>query len=307
MSLGKTLLLGIVLLAHCAGNFAKAAVPEPAVAEKQGLTKKAFFTIRPADRFEMKANVPYASPGGVELLLDAYVPKLDGPLPAVLVVHGGAWRSGSKRQLAKYARDLSARGIVTFAINYRLSPKYKFPAQLDDCRSALKWIRQNADQYKVDTARIGAIGYSAGGHLVALLGVTGKPGQPNQPETDTRLCVVCAGGAPCEFRDIAPNNWGLSFWLGGPPKQVPKQYKNASPMAFVSKSAPPMFFYNGTADLLVKYQQAKSMSLALKAVGVETQFVPLEGMGHIFAAIHPPTLDKAYQFLCEHLDVEIPK
>lgn len=308
MSLGKTLLLGFCLLAVCMGDFAKADAPEPAVAQKTSLmTKKEFFAIRPADRFEVRDNVPYASPGGVELLLDAYVPKMAGPLPAVMVVHGGAWRSGSKSQLAKYARDLAARGIVTFAINYRLSPKHKFPAQLEDCQAALKWIRENATAYKVDTLRIGAIGYSAGGHLVALMGVTGKAGQPNHPETDTRLCVVCAGGAPCDFRDIAPNNWGLSFWLGGSPQQVPNQYKNASPMAFVNKSAPPMFFYNGTADLLVKYQQAKSMSLALKAVGVETQFVQLEGLGHIFAAIHPPTLEKAYDFLCEHLEVKVPE
>jgi triacylglycerol lipase len=242
----------------------------------------------------------------VELLLDVYVPRLDGPLPAVLVVHGGAWRSGSKDQLAKYARDLAARGIVAFAINYRLSPKHKFPAQLEDCQSALKWIRKNAEVYKVDTKRIGAIGYSAGGHLVALLGVTGKPGDPGHPETDTTLCAVCAGGAPCDFRDVEPNNWGLAFWLGGSPSQVPKQYLAASPMAFISESAPPMLFYNGTADVLVKYQQAKAMSTALKAAGVETQFVALEGMGHIFAAIHPPTLEKAYSFLVKHLEAKTP-
>ncbi len=279
---------------------------EPAVAEKPSLAPKEFFALRAGDRFRVREDIPYAAPGGVELLLDAYVPKLEGPLPAVLVVHGGAWRSGSKRQLGKYARDLAARGFVTFAINYRLSPKYKFPAQFEDCEAALKWIRLNAEEYKVDPARIGAMGYSAGGHLVALMGVKGKPGDPQHPETDTRLAVVCAGGAPCDFRDVKPNDWGLAFWLGGTPKQVPQQYKNASPMAFITKATPPMFFYNGTFDVLVKFRQAKAMSSALKAAGVESQFVPLEGMGHIFTAVHPPTIEKAYDFLAEHLKAETP-
>jgi triacylglycerol lipase len=305
MLMRKVLMAAAGVLALC--GFARA--EEPSAVEnskREAISQDEFSTLKPGDRFEVLEDIEYASPGGVKLLLDAYVPKLKGPLPAVLVVHGGAWSSGSKWQLGKYARDLAARGIVTFAINYRLSPKYQFPAQLEDCQAALKWIRQHADDYKVDPARIGAIGYSAGGHLVALMGVKGKPGDPNHPETDTRLTVVCAGGAPCEFRDVPPNNQGLAFWLGGSPKQVPEQYQNASPLAFVTKTAPPMFFYNGTSDLLVKYQQAKSMSSALKAVGVETQFVPLDGMGHLLAALHPPTMEKAYDFLAEHLKAKTP-
>jgi triacylglycerol lipase len=307
MSMGKALMVGLGLLLAEMSDWVIA--EEPAIAQKPNgheLSSKDFFALKRGDRFEMVRDVPYASPGGENLLLDVYVPKLKGPLPAVMVVHGGAWRSGSKGQLAKYARDLAARGIVTFAINYRLSPKHKFPAQLEDCQAALKWIRLHADDYKVDPKRIGAIGYSAGGHLVALMGVLGKPGDPNHPETDTTLAAVCAGGAPCDFRDVEPNNWGLSFWLGGSPKEVPKQYLEASPMAFISESAPPMFFYNGSADVLVKSHQAKAMSLALKAAGVETQFVALEGMGHIFAAIHPPTLEKAYDFLAKHLEAAVP-
>jgi triacylglycerol lipase len=288
-------------------GFVRAEEPKAPKSPKQEfISQDEFSAMKPGDRFGVLEGIEYASPGGVKLLLDAYVPKLTGPLPAVLVVHGGAWRTGSKGQLGKYARDLAARGIVTFAINYRLSPKYQFPAQLEDCQAALKWIRGHAEEYKVDPARIGAIGYSAGGHLVALMGVKGKPGDPKHPETDTRLTVVCAGGAPCEFRDVSPNNAGLAFWLGGSPKQVPEQYQNASPMAFVTKAAPPMLFYNGTSDVLVKYQQAQAMSSALKAVGVETQFVPLDGMGHLFAAIHPPTLEKAYDFLTEHLKPKTP-
>lgn len=307
MSMGKAFMVGFGLILAEMSDWVLA--EEPAIAQKpneHALSTEEFFALKAGNRFELVKDVPYANPGGVELHLDVYIPKLAGPLPAVMVVHGGAWRSGSKSQLAKYARDLAARGIVTFAINYRLSPKHKFPAQLEDCQAALQWIRKHAPEYKVDPKRIGAIGYSAGGHLVALMGVLGKPGDPNHPETDTRLAVVCAGGAPCDFRDVDPNNWGLAFWLGGSPKEVPKQYLEASPLAFVSKAAPPMFFYNGTSDLLVRSHQAKAMSMALKAAGVETQFVALEGMGHLLAAIHPPTLEKAYDFLVKHLGAEMP-
>lgn len=307
MSMRSAWLVGLGLLLAEMGDGVLA--EEPAIAEKPqaaSLSPEKFFALKPGERFELMMDVRYATVGDVELLLDVYVPRLSGPMPAVMVVHGGAWRSGSKGQLAKYARDLAARGMVTFAINYRLSPKHKFPAQLEDCQTALKWIRQHAEDYRVDPHRIGAIGYSAGGHLVALMGVIGKPGDPNHPETDTRLSAVCAGGAPCDFRDVEPSDWGLAFWLGGSRKEVPKQYLDASPMAFISESAPPMFFYNGTSDLLVKHQQAKAMSLALKTAGVEAQFVPLDGMGHIFAAIHPPTLNKAYDFLADHLEAKTP-
>ncbi len=280
---------------------ANAENPEP-----ESLSKTEFFQLKKGERFTIQDDIQYASAGGVKLLLDVYRPKLKGPLPAVMVVHGGAWRTGSKQQLAKYARDLAARGMVTFAINYRLSPKHKFPAQIDDCRAALKWIREHTKEYHVDGKRIGAIGYSAGGHLVALLGVTGKPGDPKHPETDTRLTVVCAGGAPCEFRDVRPNDAGLSFWLGGSPKQVPEQYQAASPMAFLSKSTPPMFFYNGKQDLLVKSQQAQAMSKALNNLGVETQFVLLDNFGHIITAVHPKALEKAYDFLGKHLKAPTP-
>ena len=136
MPLGKRFLLAGVLAVGM--GISARAEDGPAVAEKpaeESVSKDAFFAMRAGDRFSLLEDIEYASPGSVELLLDAYVPKLAGPLPAVMVVHGGAWRSGSKRQLMKYARDLAARGIVTFAINYRLSPKYKFPAQLEDCRA----------------------------------------------------------------------------------------------------------------------------------------------------------------------------
>ena len=120
-------------------------------------------------RVDRTRDIVYKEIDGKKLKLNVFVPKGDGPFPAVLVVHGGAWRAGSRTQLTMYAKSLARRGFSCFAINYRLAPKHKSPAQIEDCRDAVRWIRRNAADYRTDPGRIGAIGYSAGGHLVSLL------------------------------------------------------------------------------------------------------------------------------------------
>jgi triacylglycerol lipase len=113
----------------------------------------------------------YSSPGGEKLKADLYQPQGAGPFPAILVVHGGAWRSGNRAQLAWAAQIMARRGYVAVAIEYRHAPKAPFPAQIEDCQAAVAWMRDNAKQFRIDPQHIGAYGYSAGGHLVALLGV----------------------------------------------------------------------------------------------------------------------------------------
>ena len=109
-------------------------------------------------RVDRTQDIVYKEIDGKKLRLNVFVPKGDGPFPAVLVVHGGAWRAGSRTQLTMYAKSLARRGYSCFAINYRLAPKHKSPAQIEDCRDAVRWIRRNAADYKVDPGRIGAIG-----------------------------------------------------------------------------------------------------------------------------------------------------
>ena len=149
------------------------------------------------ETFEVTPDVVYAERDDLQLKLDIYQPrqlKADPAQrqPAILVVHGGAWRRGNRKQLASYATALCNRGYVCFAIDYRLAPDHKFPAQIDDCRDAVLFIRDNAETYCVDPARVGAVGYSAGGHLVSLLATTGEEGDAG----NTRLQAAVAGGAP---------------------------------------------------------------------------------------------------------------
>ena len=248
-------------------------------------------------QFEIQNDIVYSKVAGRELLLDAYLPEKGGPSPAVLVVHGGAWRMGNRKQLRGYAEALAKTGFVCFAIDYRLAPKHKFPAQIEDCRSAVKWIRTNAAQYKVDPRKLGAIGYSAGGHLVSLLGTTGEGPTTKNGNVDTRLQVVVAGGAPTDFRWFPDKGKWCEFLMGGTLDTVPEKFLAASSSAFADKDDPPMFFFNGTEDKLVPLSWTQSCFGALKAAGVKTEFHKIEGAGHMQAAQNREALEKAYGFL----------
>lgn len=248
-----------------------------------------------------KEKIVYSTVGDRELLLDAFLPEVDEPTPAILVVHGGAWKGGNRKQLRGYASALAKRGFVCFAIDYRLAPKHKFPVQIEDCRAAVKWIRENAEEYQVDPTRLGAIGYSAGGHLVSLLGTTGEGPNEENGNIDMRLQAVAAGGAPTDFRKFPDNGKWAAYWMGGDLDEVPEKFKQASSVAFVDKDDAPMFFFNGTKDNLVPVKWSMSCYDALKEAGVRTEMHKIEGAGHGRAAANAEALTKAYEFLDSEL------
>lgn len=262
------------------------------VARGEGEADKSYRTV---------AGIEYAKPDGQPLLLDAYLPKTQGDHPAVLVVHGGAWKSGNKYQLAPYAIALAQRGYAAFAINYRLAPRYPFPAQIDDCRAAVKWIRDHAKEYHVDPARIGGIGYSAGGHLVALLGAQSDEDAANTGKTSCRLQCVVAGGAPVDFTTMEPNSRRVSYWLGGTPSERLGAYRDASPFVFVSKDDPPMLFFHGTDDELVEPTGVKAMSARLKKLGIPSEVVLVDKGRHIITALNKDALERSWSFFDRHL------
>ena len=253
-----------------------------------------------AAKFRFQGGIVYTRSGKVDLKLDAYIPNAEGLHPVVLVVHGGAWASGSRRQLAFYAMKLARSGFCCFAIDYRLAPKYKFPAQIEDCRAAVRWIRKHAAEYSGDASRLGAIGYSAGGHLVALLGTTGTPGDA-AGKVDTRLQCVVAGGAPCEFRHMPDKGRRLAFWLGGTMDEVAQNFRNATPVVFASKDDPPMMFFNGTQDRLVPLKWTMPLFESLRSKGVPVQMHQIKGAGHMAAAANAEALTAAVSFLKQHL------
>lgn len=251
--------------------------------------------------FTVREKITYSKVGDRELLLDAFIPNDEGEYPAVLVVHGGAWRSGNRKQLRAYATALAERGFVCFAIDYRLAPKHKFPAQIEDCRAAVKWIRENASKYKVNPERLGAIGYSAGGHLVSLLATTGQPPSNENGNVDTRIQVAAAGGAPTDFRWFPDNGRWAEFWMGGDLSTKKAKFQAASSAAFVDASDAPLFFFNGSADELVPEAWTKACYFELKSAGVKTEFYSIPNAGHMQAAMDPTALKKACDFLASEL------
>lgn len=269
------------------------------------ITAAALVTTAAAEnRVDVKPDVVYSTVEERQLLCDVYQPEGEQLRPAILVVHGGAWRSGNRKQLKGYADALAKRGFVCFAIDYRLAPKHKFPAQIDDCRAAVKWIRQNAKSYNVDPNRLGAIGYSAGGHLVTLLATTGEPASEQNGNVDTRLQAVVAGGAPTDFRFFPDNGKWAEYLMGGDLTTAAKNFQAASAAAFADKNDAPTFFYNGSADKLVPLLWTRSAHEALKQAGVATEMHIIDGAGHRQAARNEEALTKAYEFLALKLTLQ---
>jgi acetyl esterase/lipase len=240
------------------------------------------------------------------LKADIYMPEGEGPFPGVLVVHGGAWRMGTRGQLAGVAQQLAEHGFTAVAISYRLAPQDKFPAQIEDCKAAVRWMRSNAERLKIDPERIGGFGYSAGAHLVSLLGTTdpsdGLEGLVESAAApSTRLQCVAAGGAPCDLRPIPADEPGLSFFLGGCQSECPDQYRLASPAAFVTADDPPMFFFHGERDQLVPLASPEHMRQELAKAGVEAELYIVPNLGHMAASMDYGAIGRAIVFLADHL------
>ncbi len=252
--------------------------------------------------YDVRRDIVYAERPDGQLKADVYVPNGPGPHPAVLVVHGGAWMVGRRTQLSGIARMLAQAGYTAVAISYRLAPRYPFPAQIEDCKSAVLWMRSQAAEYKIDPERIGGFGYSAGGHLVTLLGMTDATAGLEGPDaggnaTSTRLQAVVAGGAPCDFRSLPADSQQLAFWLGGTRSEKPDLYRLASPASFVSKDDPPVFFYHGEEDSLVPTQSPIQMVDRLKDVGVAAELYVVSGAGHQRAVRDRQATERALKFL----------
>lgn len=209
---------------------------------------------------------------------DLFVPKAKdkGPYPVVMLVHGGAWNRGDKKAMNKVAKALAEKGYAAFAVNYRLAPQFRYPAQLEDMQQALRWLKQNAGKHGLDSNRVAVWGYSAGGHLAALVGV-----QPITTDLPT-LRAIIAGGTPADLRSSdAPS---VREFLGGNRTEKAETYKDASPITHVQAGLPAFFLYHGARDELVEPAQSERFAAALKEEGVPVEFVKIDGKDHRQAA-----------------------
>jgi acetyl esterase/lipase len=245
-------------------------------------------------------NITYRKVDDVELKLDMCRPEGEGPFPAIVFIHGGAWHAGSRQSYNYFVRKAAEKGYVAVTISYRLmkfdqSKKENttaaptFPAQIHDAKAAVRWLRANAQNYHVDPDRIGVTGGSAGGHLALLVGLAGTDdkleGEGENLDVSSCVQAVVNMFGPTEMVTEYEGSsvaWVMPLFLGGKPNEVPEQYKAASPVTYVSKDDPPVLTLHGDKDKLVPIQQAKLLDEKMKAVGVPHTLKIFEGHGHGF-------------------------
>ena len=224
-------------------------------------------------------DIEFARPGGVPLTLDASVPEGKGPVPTVIVVHGGGWQNGSKRSYEKPLLPvLTDAGFTWFTINYRLAPEHPYPAAVVDVESAVRWVKAHAKEYKVDTRRIALMGESAGGHLVAFVGV--------RPTKQTRVAAVVDFYGPHDLarresgREEVSKSLRLFLGVDKPDAAGLAKLKEASPITYVKRGLPPFLFIHGTKDVTVPFEQSTLLCDQLKASGNRCEVFAVEGAPH---------------------------
>jgi acetyl esterase/lipase len=252
-------------------------------------------------------DVPYTTAGGGELRLDITQPAMgDGPFPAVLVIHGGAWREGGREENHRYLADLARRGYVAASPQYRFCPKDTFPAQLEDVKAAVRFLRSNAKSLKVDPERIGAMGFSAGGHLALLLGLTGPAdgfdgaASKGVPSARVQAVVDFFGPADLSAKDFSETARGyVQCLLGAPAAEKPELAAKASPVFYASAGDAPVLVFQGARDQLVPPSQAFELMEKLSAAGVAGKVEFILGAGH---GLQGDEWDGAWKETLEFLD-----
>jgi acetyl esterase/lipase len=267
-------------------------------------------------------TVTYARPGGEELEADVWRPPGEGSNgaadtatghPAVIVVHGGGWRSGERGDFPLWNAWLASKGYVVFDIDYRLSPPPGWHDAPADVRCAVGWVKENAARYGVDPERVALMGRSAGGHLALLTaytqGSTPTPGCDVPDLRDPGVAAVVAFYPPTDLSRLSSRGYlgGMDRFLGGTRKSVPERYRLLSPVSRVDPSDPPTFLAHGGDDQIVPPGQSELLADRLRKYGVPHRLVALSWANHTFdfmwggwsSQITRPTLQ---EFLEVHLE-----
>jgi acetyl esterase/lipase len=254
------------------------------------------------------ANVVYKTVGEQTLKLDLYLPaKAAAPSALVVWIHGGGWRAGSKNDVP--ILPLVPAGFTVASIDYRLSGQALFPAQIEDVKAALRWLRAHALEFGLDAKHFGIIGHSAGGHLASLAGVTGQGSSfdiGDNLDYSSAVQAVCVMSGPNDMVtmfDKANENRrsALVSLLGGALPEKQRLAEAASPLTYVRAGAPPFLFIHGADDQTVPVQQAIVMSRKLEAVGAGPKLIILPQTGHDVFARRQQFVDEIRKFFAETL------
>ena len=262
----------------------------------------------------VQRDLVYKRVNGMVLTLDLYRPEeVSGPLPVIIFIHGGGWNRGRKERCP--AVRIVDDGYAVASIDYRLTSVAPFPAQIEDCKAAVRWLRANASKYNLDPDRIGVWGFSAGGHLAALLGTSGGvpelEGSGDNLNVSSRVQAVLAVSAAVDFLRLyqdaltTPNEktpkvlTAIKMLMGGPIEEHKTTAIQASPLHYVSKDDPPFLIIHGEEDPTAPVIQCQLLAEALKRAGVETTLKIASERGH---GVGGPTFDPLIKsFFYKHL------
>ncbi|WP_237228685.1 alpha/beta hydrolase fold domain-containing protein [Rubinisphaera sp. JC750] len=244
------------------------------------------------DNIQAERDLFYAETENPRQSLDLYLPKnrTSDRLPVVVFIHGGGWQNGDKnggaRRISEYVESGNYAGV---SVGYRLTDEASWPAQIHDCKAAIRWIRGNADKYGLDADRIGVYGPSAGGHLVAMLGVAGDV---KDLEGDLGSYTDQSSAVQCVIDHYGPADlFTMGGWhdrpnspeaklIGGTVPDNPELAKKASPVTYVTANDPPFLIIHGTADPVVPYDQSERLHAALLKVGADSTLIPITNGSH---------------------------
>ena len=267
--------------------------------------------------FTIKKDIDYSGAANARQMLDLFIPKkaADKPRPLVVYIHGGGWEGGSKNDAGVLTGLVTDGNFVAASVGYRLTNEAHWPAQIHDCKAAIRWLRAHAGEYGIDPERIAVFGISAGGHLVSLLGTTTGEG-PKELEGDigandgvatTVACVINFCG-PANFLTFADKGSIISVespgtaitkLLGGPLSEKIDAATACSPVTHITKNDPPFLHIHGTKDNLVPYAQALEFDAALEKAGVPSTLLTGTDGGHVFFS--KELIEQMKTFLARHL------
>ena len=240
------------------------------------------------DDILFERDLVYGKGGDEELKLNLGRPKEpSGPTACVVLIHGGGWAAGDRKAHDPQVQELARKGYVAATVGYRFAPKHQFPAQIEDVKCAIRFLRANAEKYSIDKDRIGAVGFSAGAHLSMLLGTMDKEdgceGEGGNPDQPSKVNAVVAWFGPT---DLTTPDWPdrsgklIVQFCGGTKQEKLDVYKKASPLTYVNAGDAPTLLIHGTKDVLVPWTQATYMADALTKAGVYGRVDLIVGANH---------------------------
>ncbi len=256
-------------------------------------------------------DVVYGRADETELLLDIVQPlTVNGPRPAIVQLHGGGWIKGEKEPASNHT--LAQHGFFTVSINYRLSPAHIFPAHIHDCKAAVRWLRANAERYKIDPNRIGVWGGSAGGHLAALLGtsygVKELEGTSGSPGFSSRVQAVVSVCGASDLSQPPDGYWQNdpasepSLLFGGLVRDKAELVRLANPITHIRPDTPPILLIHGDEDEVAPFLHSQLLDVALREAGADVTLVRAKGKAHGFSEPWQQRIDTLrLEFFKKHL------